>query len=297
MVAPKKRRVVRIESFGGPDVLTPVVEPMPHVGQDDVVIEVAAAGVNFADTMVRRGTYRKTQGLPHLPGAEVAGTVAHAPPCSGLEPGMHVAGFLEHGGGYTNYAVERFGRLGPGKTVLVTAAASGVGGLAVQLAKDLGSSAIGTASTADKRAYAEELGCLFTFDPGDPDLSAKVIDATGGNGVDAVIDSIGGELFPTLLACLAHNGTFVVVGSSTQEAGMLDVRHLIPRGQTICGLLVRRVADADPEEPRRALRYVLSRLKAGAIANRVERIPLDQAARAHTLLESRTSVGKFVLVP
>lgn len=259
----------------------------------------------------------------------MAGTVVHAPPCSGLEPGMHVAGFLEHGGGYTNYAVapassvfevehdidpvnvaacflqgvtawyavDRFGRLGPGKTVLVTAAAGGVGGLAVQLAKDLGSSAIGTASTADKRAYAEELGSLFTFDPGDPDLSAKVIDATGGNGVDAVIDSIGGELFPTLLACLAHNGTFVVVGSSTQEAGMLDVRHLIPRGQTICGLLVRRVADADPEEPRRALRHVLSRLKAGAIANRVERIPLDQAARAHSLLESRTSVGKFVLVP
>lgn len=97
MVAPKTRRVVRIESFGGPDVLTPVVEPMPSVSRDDVVIEVAAAGVNFADTMVRRGTYRKTQRLPHLPGAEVAGTVVHAPPRSGLEPGMHVAGFLEHG--------------------------------------------------------------------------------------------------------------------------------------------------------------------------------------------------------
>lgn len=329
MKLPAVRRVVRIDEFGTPGVLHEVTEPMPPLTDEDVVIRVVAAGVNFADTMVRRGVYRRSQQLPHVPGAEVAGTVVYAPPRSGLKPGLHVAGFLEQGGGYTDYAVvpascvfevpddidlvdvaacflqgvtawyavDRFGRVGPGKTVLITAAAGGLGGLAVQLAADLGATVVGTASTADKRTYAEGLGCQFTFDLADPDLATRITDVTGGKGADTVIDSVGGETFSPLLACLAHNGTFVVVGSSTQAPAMLDIRHLIPRGQTVCGVLVRRVADADPEEPGRALQHVLSRLKAGALRHPQQRLPLDQASHAHDLLESRRSMGKLVLIP
>lgn len=326
---PRLRRVVGFEEFGPPSVLVEQSQPLPELGADDVLIQVTAAGVNFADTMVRRGEYRRDQQLPFIPGMEVAGTVAWAPPGTGLSAGMPVVGFMEDGGGYTDYAVqqrdrvftvpadidgvtvaaaflqgvsawyavERYGHVRAGDRVLVTAAAGGLGGLAVQLAADLGGSVIGTASSADKRAQARKLGCIDALNVDDPDFHSKVLDLTGGRGVDVVIDGVGGPVFDTALACLAHNGRYVVAGSATQQPATLDVRRLMPRAQTVSGFIVRRVMELDASEPGRALSHVLDRIAAGAIRVRATSMGLGDAAQAHRLIESRQSVGKICLVP
>lgn len=326
---PPVRRVVKFEEFGPPSVLTERSEPLPEPGAGDLVVRVAAAGVNFADTMVRRGEYRRDQRLPSIPGMEVAGTVAWAPPGSALAAGTPVAAFMEDGGGYTDYAiahrdrvvavpagldgvtvaaaflqgisawyaVDRYGHVGPGDHVLVTAAAGGLGGLAAQLAADLGARVIGTASTEAKRAEARELGCMDALDAADPDFGSRVRELTSGQGVDVVIDGVGGPVFDVALACLAYNGRYVVAGSATQQPATVDVRRLMPRAQTISGFIVRRVMELDPAEPARALSRVLDRVAAGAVTLRTVSMRLGEAARAHELIESRQVTGKICLLP
>jgi NADPH:quinone reductase len=326
---PTSRRVVRFARFGPPDVLEPATEPLPDLGPDDVVIAVRAIGVNFADTMVRRGEYRRDQQVPFVPGVEVVGTVAWAGPHSDLAVGTAVAAFMDEGGGYTDlavqrrervfplpadtdpvavaaaflqgitawYAVDRYGRTRDGDTVLVTAATGGVGGLAVQLATDLGATVLGTASSAEKRAQATALGCREALDAEDPDLRARVRELTAGRGVDVVVDGVGGPVFDRALDCLAHNGRYVVVGSATQQPAHLDARRLMPRAQTVSGFILRRVFEADPAEPQRAIAHVLDRVAAGAVTLRTTTFPLADAAHVHTLIEQRQTVGKICLVP
>ncbi|GEL25351.1 NADPH:quinone reductase [Pseudonocardia sulfidoxydans NBRC 16205] len=321
---PASRRAVRFDRFGPPEVLELGTEPLPEPGPGDVVVAVAAVGVNFADTMTRRGEYRRDQVLPDVPGVEAVGTVVWAGPGSGHVVGTPVAAFLPDGGGYTDhaivegrraypvpgdvdpvtvagaflqgmtawYAVDRYGRTRPGETVLVSGATGGVGGLAVQLAADVGARVIGTASTPEKRAEAVRLGCAEAVDPADPDLRGALREK-----VDVVVDVVGGAVFAAALDALAHNGRFVVVGSSTQQPATFDARRLIPRGQTVSGFVLRRVFEADPGEPARAIAHVLDRVAAGAVRLRTETFPLADAARVHTLLEERRSVGKIVLVP
>ncbi|ODU06375.1 MAG: hypothetical protein ABS81_05010 [Pseudonocardia sp. SCN 72-86] len=320
---PASRRAVRFDRFGPPEVLSLVTEPLPGPGPGDVVVAVAAVGVNFADTMTRRGEYRRDQALPDVPGVEVVGTVVWAGPDSGHAVGTPVAAFLPDGGGYTDhavvsghrayvvpagldpvtvagaflqgitawYAVDRFGRTRAAETVLVSGATGGVGGMAVQLAADVGARVIGTASTPEKRAEALDLGCAEAVDPADPDLRRTV------KSVDVVVDVVGGAVFAAALDALAHNGRFVVVGSSTQQPATFDARRLIPRGQTMSGFVLRRVFEADPGEPARAIAHVLDRVAAGAVRLRTETFALADAAHVHTLLEERRTVGKIVLVP
>ncbi|RTL69153.1 MAG: quinone oxidoreductase [Pseudonocardiaceae bacterium] len=324
---PASRRAVRFDRFGPPEVLALVTEAIPEPGPGDVVVAVAAVGVNFADTMTRRGEYRRDQVLPDVPGVEAVGTVVWAGPGSGHVVGTAVAAFLPDGGGYTDhavvegrraypvpgdidpvtvagaflqgitawYAVDRFGRTRADETVLVSGATGGVGGLAVQLAADVGARVIGTASTPSKRAEALVLGCAEAVDPADPDLRGTLRGLT--KGVDVVVDVVGGAVFAAALDALGHNGRFVVVGSSTQQPSTFDARRLIPRGQTVSGFVLRRVFEADPGEPARAIAHVLDRVAAGAVRLRTETFPLAEAARVHALLEERRTVGKIVLVP
>ncbi|MGD9986306.1 quinone oxidoreductase family protein [Pseudonocardia sp.] len=325
---PASRRAVRVDRFGPPEVLGLVTEALPVPRPGDVVVAVAAVGVNFADTMFRRGEYRRDQVLPTVPGVEAVGTVVWAGPGSGHVVGTPVAAFLPDGGGYTDhavvdgrraypvpgdvdpvtvagaflqgitawYAVDRYGRTRSGETVLVTGATGGVGGLAVQLATDVGARVIGTASTADKRAEAVGLGCAEALDPADPDLRGALRDLAG-RGVDVAVDVVGGPVFAAALDALGHNGRFVVVGSSTQQPATFDARRLIPRGQTVSGFVLRRVFEADTAEPARAIAHVLGRVAAGAVALRTTTFPMADAAHVHTLLEQRRTVGKIVLVP
>lgn len=326
---PTSRRVVRFDRFGPPEVLQLVTEPLPEPAPDEMVIDVAAVGVNFADTMVRRGEYRRGQTVPFVPGVEVVGRVVWAGPDADVPVGTPVAAFMDEGGGYTDLAVQRRGRVFPvpagldpvqvaaaflqgitawyaldrhgrtraGDVVLVPAATGGVGGLAVQLAADAGATVIGTASSPDKRARATALGCREVLDPADPDLRARLRELTGGRGVDVVVDGVGGPLFGIALDCLADNGRYVVVGSATQQPAMLDARRLMPRAQTVSGFILRRIIDADPAEPARAIAHVLDRVGAGAVELRTTTFPLAEAAHVHELIEQRRTVGKVCLLP
>ncbi|MDO8187809.1 zinc-binding dehydrogenase [Conexibacter sp. JD483] len=323
---PAERRLVALRRFGAPAELRWTTGPLPPRGDDDVHVAVAAIGVNFADTMVRRGEYRRDQPLSFTPGFEVAGRVV-AGPAGGPPPGSRVVAFTEHGGGYADhvvvprervyavadgvslhdaaalftqgvtgwYAVHRYGRLARGETVLVHAAGGGLGGLCVQLAAEAGATVIATASTEAKRTVAREHGAALALAPDPQALTAAVREATGGRGADVVLDGVGGPLFAASLRALAFNGRYVVVGSASQQPATLDTRALMPRGQTISGFVVARVAEQDPAEPQRAFDAIQERLLDGRLRPRVTILPVAEAARAHKLIESRQATGKLVL--
>ncbi len=320
------RQLVTMAQFGGPEVMVWEAAPIPSRGPDEILVAVDAIGVNFADTMVRRGEYRRDQALTFIPGFEVAGRVVESPE-GGLAPGTRVIVFLENGGGYADhvvaaaervfpvldgldsehaaaifsqgvtawYAVHRYGLVGPQTTVLVHAAAGGLGSLCVQLCAAAGATVIGVASTPEKRARVTAHGAQHAID-GSPDtLTAEVRELTDGRGVDVVIDGVGGPVFTPTLRALAFNGRYIVVGSASQQPAMLDTRTLMPRGQTVVGFVVRRVADQDPREPAAAVEAVQRAMLAGTLSPELHVLPVTELAQAHELIESRQLTGKLVL--
>lgn len=300
---------------------------VPEPGPDDVVIDVAAIGVNFGDTMVRRGEYRRDQPLSFTPGFEVSGRVVSGPP-DGPRPGARVVGFTEHGCGYADtvvlprshvfpvldgvplevagglftqgvtawYAVERYGPVRAGDHVLVHGAAGGLGSLCVQLYRARGARVIATASSPERleRAAAHGADELVLADP--ERLAAEVRERSGGHGADVVVDGVGGPLFAPSMRALAMNGTYVVVGSATQQPVPLDVRGLMPRGQTVVGFVVARVAELDPAEPAAGFSAVQRAWLDGTLRPEITTLPADEVAEAHRRLEAREATGKLVLV-
>lgn len=320
------RQVVRLESFGGPGVMRWVEEDASEPEPGEVSVAIEAIGVNFADTMVRRGEYRRDQPLDFTPGFEAAGRVL-ADPSGRLAAGTRVAVFAEQGGSYatqlcapagrvypvsrdvpatavaaiflqgitTLYAVERYGRVLPGDVVLVHAGAGGVGALSTQLCVSRGASVIATASTEPKRRVAAGHGAAHTL-PSEPDgLAAELRELTGGHGCDVVLDGVGGPLFAPSLKALAFGGRYVVVGSASQQPAMLDTRALMPRGQIVAGFVVARVAEQDPAEPQRALDRVIDMQADGRLRPEVTILAPADLPHAHELIESRRHTGKIVL--
>ncbi|HWI75444.1 MAG TPA: zinc-binding dehydrogenase [Baekduia sp.] len=311
------RRHVVLDRFGPPEVMRWADGPMPIPGAGEVLVAVEAIGVNFADTMVRRGEYRRDQPLTFTPGFEVAGRVAGS--------GEPVVVFCEDGGGYADhvvarpdrvfgvldglapheavalftqgttawYALHRYGRLKPGETVLVHAAAGGLGAMTTMLAVHHGARVIATASTEAKLALARAAGAQEAVLADPATLTAAVRALTGGRGADVVVDGVGGDLFTPSLRALAFGGRYVVAGSASQAPATLDVRALMPRGQTISGILVRRVAEEDPAEPRAAFDAVQALYRDGVVRPRITYV--DDLAEAHRLIEARASTGKLVL--
>ena len=301
--------------------------PLPDPGPEEVLVAVEAIGVNFADTMVRRGEYRRDQPLTFIPGFEVAGRVVRDA-TGGLTPGAPVIVFTEHGGGYADhvvaaadhvfpvldgidmvhaasvftqgvtawYAVGHYGRITPGMTVLVHAAAGGLGSLCVQLAAARGAEVIGAASTAAKRDLVLAHGARHAISADPETLTAELRERTAGRGVDVVIDGVGGPVFAPTLRGLAFNGTYIVVGSASQQPAMLDTRALMPRGQTVVGFVVARVAAADPDEPAAAVAAVQRAMLVGDLRPELHVLAASELARAHELIESRRLTGKLVLV-
>jgi NADPH2:quinone reductase len=325
---PATRRAVVLDRFGPPEVMRVANEPMPEPGEHEVLVAVEAIGVNFADTIVRRGEYRREQPLSFTPGFEVAGRVTRAGSGAALAPGTPVVAFTENGRGYADYvvvpagrvypvpgdvaaedlaalfiqgvtawyAVHRYGRVADGERVLVHAGAGGVGGLAIQLARRAGAIVVATASSEEKLEIARELGAHAGVRSDPETLRADVQEVTGGRGCEVVIDGVGGPLFAPSLALLANSGRYVVVGSASQEAAELDVRRLMPRAQTVVGFIVARVADEDPEEPRAALLILCDLLRAGHLRLRRTLVPFEDVARVHEDMEARRHTGKYVLV-
>jgi NADPH2:quinone reductase len=315
-------RAIQINEFGGPEVLRLVELPDPQPSGGRVVCTVRAAGVNYADTHQAENSYLTEQELPLVPGAEFVG----------VDPaGQRVVGLLFGGGGYAEqvaalpaltwpvpdgvsdsgalavvlqgltawHLLRTSTHLAAGESVVVHAAAGGVGSIAVQLAKLWGAGrVIGTASSPDKRELALELGADAAVDPAAADLTAELVAANGGARVDAVLEMTGGAVFDASLAALAPFGRLAAFGmASRTPPAPVDPGQLIGRSRGVIGFWLAHCARR-PEMLRGPVTELL-----GMVADSALRTvdggsyPLAEASRAHEDIRSRRTVGKLALMP
>jgi NADPH:quinone reductase len=324
-------KAIRFHRTGGPEVLAydEVADPSPKAGE--VLVRVEAAGVNFADVMRRRGDdYPEPSPTPFILGAEVAGTIAAlGPGVNGIEVGTLVLA-TPGAGGYAQYicvpaatvipvppgvsavqaaafvgqgltaalALRSAARLSKGESVLVEAAAGGVGSFAVQLAKLYGAGqVIAAASTPEKRAIAERLGADASVDYSAADWASEVRALTNGRGVDVVVEMVGGESVGQALSAMAPFGRMVYLGQSSGKRALIDPWHLTTPNRTVIGFYIGSYF-AFPELIQATLGEIIGFIMTGKISLHVDTVlPLSQASEAHRLLEGRKTTGKVVLQP
>jgi NADPH:quinone reductase len=285
--------------------------PDPEAG-DKVLVRVRAAGINFADVLVRRGRYPQMPPLPAVLGSEIAGE---------LEDGTRVMAITSGSGGYAEVAavdraqvvplpdhasfaegasflltfltayipLTRQVRVRSGSSVLVYAAAGGVGTATIQVARALGARVIAAAGSADKLAVCRELGAeeAYVYDELPEDLQ-----------VDVVVDPVGGELFAGSFARLKALGAVVAIGSSAGAWTDIEPARLVGRNVGLYGFYLGRLLRLEPEVVGTAVGELLGLWQTGALKPLVgAEFPLDQVEQAHALVESRKSVGKVVLLP
>ena len=318
-------KAIRYHEVGGPEVLRLDDVPEPVPGPGEVRIRVHAAGVNFADTERRRGLYDARVPLPRVLGSEAAGVVESVGPgvdaswvgrrVVALAPGSYAervvapepellelpeqVSFEEAAGllvqGLTAWhIVHTMGRLSSGQSVLIHAAAGGVGLLAVQLAKAVGARVLGTVSSEAKARLARELGADEVLLHGEGDLAERVRALTGGQGVDLVLDSVGASTWKASLESLAPFGHLVAYGNASGHPPPLDVEELYAKSLKVSAYWLR--TPHPPELNRRAREALRAELAAGRLQMRLGLVmDLAQAAEAHRQLETRGTVGKVVL--
>jgi NADPH2:quinone reductase len=314
-------RAIQMSEYGGPEVLQLVDLPVPEPGPGEVLVRVARAGLNFADTHRRTNTYLAKDALPLVPGSEVAGVRE--------DTGQRVVALLGSGG-YAEYAVapgaltfpipegisdetalalvlqgltawhlyRTCARIAPGESVVVHSAAGGVGSLAVQLGKRMSAGrVIATASTADKRDLALELGADAAVDGAPLGLTERLVEANLGERVDVVFEMAGGAVFDASLEALAPFGRLVTYGIASGENNTIRSGSLMRHSRSVVGFwfahCLRRPAMIDD-----ALADLFARVGRGEL--RVvtgPAYPLDQAAQAQTDLAARRTTGKVTLDP
>ncbi|HEY7077766.1 MAG TPA: zinc-binding dehydrogenase [Solirubrobacteraceae bacterium] len=314
-------RAIRISEWGGPEVLELVEDaPEPTPSQDEVLIRVSRAGINFADTHARENSYLARYELPLVPGAEVAGTtedgtrvaalvgtggyaeLATAPRAmtvpipDGVGDGQALAILLQ---GLTAWHLYRTSaKLAEGESVVVHAAAGGVGSLATQLAKPLGAGrVIATASSEEKRRLALELGADAAVDVNAEDLADRLIEANGGRRVDVVLEMAGGRVFDASLEALAPFGRLIAYGIASREQNTVSNGALMRRSQAVVGFWLMH-ALRDPAMLDEPLRDLFARVADGSLRV-VEGTTygLSEARRAHEDLQARRTTGKLLLDP
>ncbi|MFI6580156.1 zinc-binding alcohol dehydrogenase family protein [Embleya sp. NPDC050493] len=323
-------RRVRYHEYGDPDVLTVEEVDRPAPGPGQVLVRVEEIGANFVDTRFRLGPAAGPLFRRPLPGVltgDVVGVIeAVGPEVTQWHVGRRVAGLAEDA--FADFVVAdaewlvevpdgldagaagalpmaapvalralRTGRLAVGETVLVHAAAGGIGHLAVQLATLLGAgTVIGTAGSADKLAFVKEYGADFAIDYTDPDWPARVREVAP-QGVDVVLDSVGGEILRRSFDVLAPLGRIAVYGAASGELVAIPVTDLFAlRSVTGFSLLAWRAAS--PAEARRDMVESADHLGSGRLRVAVHaRLPLTAAAEAHRVLDARGQSGRVVLVP
>jgi NADPH2:quinone reductase len=312
-------RAIRIERFGGPEVMDLVELPDPEPGDGEVLVEVTRAGVNFADTHATRNNYLAEQTLPMIPGAEVSGTTADGrrvaailgaggyasrvavpeswlvPVAEGVSDDQAAALLLQ---GLTAHAlVNRCARLQPGETVVVQAAAGGTGTLAVQLAKRAGARVIALASTPDKRALALRLGADAAVDSRAEDLGEAILEATGGEQVDAVLEMTGGATFEACLRVLAPFGRQVVFGIASREPNEVSTGHLLGHSRSLVRFWLMHLIPRR-DEVAAMVHDLFEAVASGQLEVVVGDVyPLSDARRAHQELAGRNTQGKLLLDP
>lgn len=322
-------RTIEIREPGDPDVLRVVDRPRPVPAAGEVLIEVAAAGVNRPDVAQRQGKYPPPPGASDIPGLEVAGTIAQIG--GGVRDwsvGQRVCALVS-GGGYAEYCAapvpqclpipdglsdaeaaaipETFftvwtnvferGRLAAGESLLVQGGSSGIGTTAIQIAHARGAHVFATAGSAEKCAACERLGAERAINYHEEDFVAVTRAATDGRGVDVILDMIGGDYFPRHLETLAVEGRLVQIATLGGAKAQIFLPAVMQRRLTITGSTLRARSVAEKGAIAAQLRVeVWPLLTAGRIRPVVFRtFPLEEAAAAHRLMESSAHIGKIVL--
>lgn len=320
-------RAVQVNAIGGPDSLRLVRVPVPQPAPGEVLIAVEYAGVNMVDTYYRRGWYKPPQ-LPFTPGMEVAGTVkAIGADVSEFSPGDRVVSVMSLGGyaeyqavpttnvirlpdgldartaaasalqGLTAYFLTHITYpIQFGNTVLIHAAAGGVGGLLCQLARLRGATVVGTVSTAEKETRARQCGCHQVIRYDQTDFAVEARHLTGGEGVAVVYDSVGRSTFEGSLQCLKHRGILVLFGQSSGEVPPFDPQSLRRNGSLF---LTRPTLTHYMQPQQEFLSWATALLclvrDAELEITIADEMPLEHAEHAHECLESRGSAGKMLL--
>ena len=304
--------------------------PDPVPGRGELLVDVAAAGVNRADVLQRQGHYPPPPGAPDWPGMEVSGVVAALGPGTvGWRVGDRVAALLA-GGGYAERAVAtaslclrvpdelgtpeaaalpealatvwstlRAARFGRGETLLVRGGSGGIGTVAVQVGRALGHTVLATAGGPERCERVRALGADVVVDHREPDVAARVLAATQGRGVDVVLDVLGAGGLAENLAVLAQEGRLAVIGLQQGRRAELDLGLLLERRATVLGTTLRSRPLAQKAAIMAAVRRRLWPLVAAGTVRPVvhDRVPLAEAGRAHQLMESGAAFGKILLAP
>ena len=327
---PTMMRAIDPEIAGGPEVLVTAERPVPQPGPGEVLIRVEAAGINRPDVMQRRGLYPPPPGAPTILGLEVAGIVVALGEGVGPELLGQPMCALVAGGGYAEYCVAPAGQCLPvpealtmieaaaipetlftvwtnlferafaveGDTVLVHGATSGIGTTAIALARIFGLTIIVTAGSDEKCAAARQLGADHAINYTSEDFVARVKEITGGAGVAAVLDMVGGDYLPRNLQCLADDGRHVSIAVQRGAKAEVPIFEIMRRRLTLTGSTLRArdtafkslVADEVAQQ-------VWPHVEAGRLKPVIDRTyPLAEAARAHRRMEAGEHVGKIVLV-
>ncbi|WLR57140.1 NADPH:quinone oxidoreductase family protein [Mesobacillus subterraneus] len=323
-------KTIQLKEYGGPEVLQLVEMERPVPKGHQVLIEIHAIGVNYADTARREGQYVVPTKLPFIPGAEIAGVVVETgESVTNVQAGDRIVTLIESGG-YAEFALadsrgliplqdsmefeqavalplqglsayhilKTMGRLEKGETVLVHAAAGGVGTLAIQLAKLSGASkVIATASTDDKLALAADMGADVLINYTKQGWEEKVLEATGGKGVDVALEMAGGEIFNKTLKCLATFGRLVIYGVASGEQSRFYPSSLMVRNQSVIGFFLPQIM-RNPALIQSSMTEMLEYLSKGQLKLTIGGVySLNQAAEVHRLLQSRQTKGKLILKP
>ena len=320
---------IEISTPGGPEVLVPAERPRPACGPGEVVIKVAAAGVNRPDVVQRLGHYPPPPGASDIPGLEVAGTVDEiASDVTNWRRGDAVCALVS-GGGYAEYCavpapqclpvprgidlvhaaaipettftvwtnVFERGRLQKGETLLVHGGSSGIGTTAIQLARTFGARVLTTAGSDEKCAACEGLGAERAINYRTTDFVAAVREATDGRGADVILDIVGGDYLQRNIDTLARDGRLVHIGQLGGAKAQINLGPVLRNRLTITGSTLRPRSVAEKGAiARELLKHVWPVFESGAVKVIVDKtFPLALAADAHRLMEASTHIGKLVL--
>ncbi len=326
----KSMKIIHVYEFGGPDVLKVEETDLPVLKPGEVLIQSEAIGVNYTDIAHRRQSGRDETVFPYTPGVEVVGKiVAKTEEASRIPVGAQVLALIPQGGyaeylavparlalpvpagldaiqavslplqGLTAYQIiARFGHFQTGERILIQAAGGGVGTLAVQLARLLGAGQIiAAASTQTKLDLALSLGADVGINYTQPGWGGQVLDATDGKGVDLILEMVGGPAFSENFTCLAPFGRIVMFGAASGQRGIIDSEKLTARCHTVTGYYSGFISTR-PDLFLPDLNKLINYVHEGQLKLLVNhRFPLEKAAEAHHLMETRQTTGKIVLLP
>jgi NADPH2:quinone reductase len=326
MSIPSTMRAVEIAKPGGPEELKPVQRPVPQPKAGEILVKVAAAGVNRPDVLQRKGLYAVPPDASDLPGLEIAGEVVSGG--KAFKAGDKVCA-LAHGGGYAEYCVvpevqalpvpkgltlteaaslpetfftvwsnvyDRAG-LKPGESLLVQGGSSGIGVSAIQMAAATGNRVFATAGSDEKVAACVRLGAHAAFNYKSQDWGNEVKAATGGKGVNVILDMVGGDYVPKELKILADDGRLVFIAFLRGPKTELDINEVMRRRLTLTGSTLRpRPVEFKGYVAKNLREKIWPLIEAGKIKPEIYKtFPLEQAADAHRLMETSQHIGKIVL--